>query len=57
MPRWKSPLLPLPSLLPGANNESSLCEHDSIALDFVTPGEQNISTDGSQELDGELGLT
>jgi hypothetical protein len=46
MPRCKSPLLPLPSLLPGANNEPSLREHDSITLNFVTPEERNIRTDG-----------
>lgn len=52
VPWYKSPLLPLPSLLSGANNESSLRKHDSITLDFVAPGEKNISTDGTMNQTG-----
>jgi hypothetical protein len=55
MPRRNSPLLSLPSLLPGACNESSLCEHDSITLDFITPEKRLVLM--VLMLDGMLGLT
>jgi hypothetical protein len=45
MPRCKSPLLPLPSLLPRANNESSLREHDGITLNFVTHEQKSCDKD------------
>lgn len=35
-------------MLPGANNESSLREHDSVALDFVTPAGKDVSIDDHQ---------